>query len=164
MLLRSRMFVNHTAIMKVLFSVPPKPKFSWIILRSSAKAEVAWNEFELVALCTIILRLGTNDLLNYPRTFAFAGFLPASCCILPPLWDPLGLNISAQIKRVNLAAKQSRPIFTEMFILVHCASRNVISKVKIPPKLQRTVPFLEREEALCFSFVILLFPAFKGVS
>ena len=44
------MFVNHTAIMKVSFYVPPKPKFSWIILRLSAKAKVAWNVFELVTL------------------------------------------------------------------------------------------------------------------
>lgn len=147
------MFVNHTAIMKVLFSVPPKPKFSWIILRSSAKAEVAWNEFELVALCTIILRLGTNDLLNSPRTFAFAGFLPASCCILPALWDPLGLNISTQIKRVNLAAKQSPPTFTEMFILVHCASRNVISTVvKNSAKITKSSPFLGKGGSFMFVF------------
>ena len=54
------MFVNYTAIMKVLFYVPPKPKFSFIILRMSAKAKGAWNVFELATLCAIILRLGTN--------------------------------------------------------------------------------------------------------
>ena len=102
----------------------------------------------------MILRLGRNNSL---RAFAFVSnqqkcFLPTSCCFLPPLWDPFGLNISAQIKRVNLAAKQSPPIFTETFILVH-APRNVISTVvKNSAKFTKGDPFLRKEGSFMFGF------------
>lgn len=117
----------------LLFYVPP-------VMQLRRKEHAKWKHiFSDLLHNNITVRCERS--LNSPRAFTFVSnqhdcFLPASCCFLPALWDPLGLNISAQTKRLNLTAIQSPPKFRQI--------------------LQRAIPFGERGEVLCLSFVILL--------
>ena len=139
----------------LLFYIPPVSRrfpgfFYTCELRRKEPAK--WKHMFQVTFCIIILQLGTNHLLNSPRAFAFVNnqqncFLPDCCCFLPVHWGPLGLSITSQINRVNMTAKQSPPIFKRSWSLIFLEmwSQRLL---KIPPNLQRAIPFGEREEVL----------------